>query len=202
MVYASMKSKKKLYHMEWCPCVKRIDKRFLRKMKTYDIAKEQGYSECAYCGGTHGAYKAILRNPMMFGRIRKSFWFTYDWKDRALCVRTSSGFWKIIKGDMDGLYRLYHLNRGSYDPAKTDYELMHGTFHRQKDVHPAENLERFMPYIYEHDKAKIIMDQDWRKLPKKTKKQKKYYRQAEKRASRNKKRRLDEIFDKIEKGVI
>ena len=43
---------------------------------------------------------------------------------------------------------------------------------------------------------------DWKKLPKSTQKQKKYYKQAKKREERKRHKRLDQLFEMIEKGKI
>lgn len=202
MVVVSTRSDKKLYHELYCPYADRIQKRYRKTLKTVEIAKERGYSECSWCGGLHGEFLQTEIHPNLYGRVRKAISFSFDRIDKALCMKTRNGFWKVIKSPYDGMYKLYHLNHGDFDYRIDPKVLMRRTFHRQKDVKPGSHVAKFVSYVYEHDKAKTIIDNDWRKLPQKTQKQKRYYKQAEKRANRNKRKRLYEIFDKIEKGEI
>ena len=78
--------------------------------------------------------------------------------------------------------------------------MIHGSFHRQQDVKGAHSLEKILNYVKEHDKAKVIMDQDWRMLPTRTKKQKKYYKNAEKREKRRQVRNVFSLFAQLEAG--
>ena len=197
----SKKSKDMIYHEEDCPYVKRINKMYLRHVST-DTAKERGYHACSYCGGLHGMYLRMRDDPMFFDRIKEGISVSYDRVDRGLCFRTKNGFWKVIvRGPVD-TYKLWHLNHGHFDPELPDKILMRRTFHRQSDVKETLNMGRIIRYISDHDKAKRIMDDDWKKLPKSTPKQKKYYKQAQKRAKQKENRRIDELFKKLEKGEL
>lgn len=77
-------------------------------------------------------------------------------------------------------------------------EAIRGSFHRQVDIKAKVEIEELIQYVIAHDKAKGIIMDDYHKLPQKTKKQKKYYRQAENRAKRQAARRLDSIFAELE----
>ena len=59
-------------------------------------------------------------------------------------------------------------------------------------------LEKIVEYITGHDRAKLIIMDDYRKLPKSTKQQKKYYKAAERRDKKQAMRRLDSIFASLE----
>lgn len=197
----SKKSRQMIYHEEGCPYAKRMNKKYLRHV-TADTAKERGYHACSYCGGLHGMYLRMQDDPMFFGRVREGISVSYDRIDRGLCFRTKNGFWKvIIRGPVE-TYKLWHLNRGHFDPSLPDKVLMRRTFHRQSDVKETLNMGRIIRYISDHDKAKRIIDDDWKKLPKSTPKQKKYYKQAQKRAKRKEHKRIDELFKKLEKGEL
>lgn len=197
----SKQSKDMIYHEESCPYVKRMNKKYLRHV-TADTAKERGYRECSYCGGLHGMYVKMRDNPKLFQRGETGIEVSYDRVDRGVCFRTANGFWKvIIRGPVE-TYKLWHLNRGHFDPELPDKILMRRTFHRQSDVKETLNMGRIIRYISDHDKAKRIMDEDWKKLPKSTPKQKKYYKQAQKRAKRKEHKRIDELFKKLEKGEL
>ena len=55
-----------------------------------------------------------------------------------------------------------------------------------------------LQYIVKHDAAKKIEQIDYKNLPQKTKKQKKYYRQAENRAKRKSINNVLNIFAELE----
>lgn len=57
-----------------------------------------------------------------------------------------------------------------------------------------------MEYIIAHDRAKITIMDDYRKLPKCTKKQKKYYKAAKRSDKKQAMRRLDSIFAALEQS--
>lgn len=198
----SRSSKKKVYHQEYCPYAKRIDKKY-RRYITEQKAKSKGYSECAWCGGLHGKYLLANVEPEMYGeRQRKAVKLSYDTKQKALCFRTKIAFWKLVKSWNTDNYLLFHLNGESFDPSYSNQKLMSGQFHRQTDVAGFSNLDKIhdlVSYIYEHDKAKRIMEGDWRRLPKKTKQQKKYYEQAKRKDRHKKLKRVDELFKELER---
>ena len=197
----SKKSEQMIYHEEDCPYVKRMSKKYRRHISE-DVAKERGYHACSYCGGLHGMYLRMRDDPAYFARGREGISVSYDRIERGLCFRTSNGFWKvIIRGSVE-TYKLWHLNRGHFDPELPDKVLMRRTFHRQTDVKETLNMGRIIRYISDHDKAKRIIDDNWKKLPKSTPKQKKYYKQAQKRARRKENKRIDELFKKLEKGEL
>ena len=75
---------------------------------------------------------------------------------------------------------------------------MKRNFHRQVDVDTTTRINKIIKYIADHDKAKKIIEENWRKLPKQTKKQKDYYKQARKRERRKSIRRVDDIFKQLE----
>ena len=52
----------------------------------------------------------------------------------------------------------------------------------------------------EHERAKRIILEDYKKLPQRTKKQKKYYKKAEQRARRLQIRRVDMLLDSLKTG--
>ena len=82
----------------------------------------------------------------------------------------------LLKKEIDQ-YLLYHKN--TYNNQMPFDQAMRGDYHRQRDVKPTLSLHKLINYIAAHDKAKIAIMEDYRKLPKSTAKQRKYYRQAE-----------------------
>ena len=188
-----------IYHETWCPYAKKIQLKYRRNVDI-ETAKECGYKECRYCGGMHGTYKTLIRDPGSYGKMRRKFAISYDRKDNALCFRSDIGFWKILRNNVTGKMYLYHLNKSNFSPNVSDKYLMRRLFHRQTDVAPTSNLARIIQYIYEHDKAKRMMwDGDYRKLPQKTKKQKQYYKKARQKQIRKEINRVNDIFAKLER---
>lgn len=190
----SKKSSQLIYHEDDCPYAKRMDKKYKRYISSR-AAIEKGYRECSYCGGLHGFYIKHVNDP---GDIS----MFYDRKDKAICFRTDVGFWKVIAQGDPETYRLWHLNRSDFSNTVESKFLMRRSFHRQVDVKSTLNIGKIIQYIRDHDKAKKIMKDDWKKLPKTTSKQKKYYKQAKRKARRKETQRLDELFKKLEKGEL
>lgn len=197
----SKKSDQMIYHEDSCPYAKRMQKKYSRYISEGN-ALEKGYRPCSYCGGLHGIYLHFINDPKMYGRFHEGLTASFDRKDKALCFRTDIGFWKIVENRRTNEYKLYHLNQGHFEKDTPDKILMRRTFHRQSDVKGTTKMTRLVQYIFDHDKAKKIMDNDWKKLPKATSKQKKYYKQAKKREQRKQSRRLDDLFRMLEKGEL
>lgn len=79
---------------------------------------------------------------------------------------------------------------------------INGEFHRQIDVKATESMEKIVDYIAAHDRAKATIMNDYRKLPRSTKKQKRYYEAAKRKDKRNAVRRVDDIFAVLEQSQI
>lgn len=190
----SKKSGQMIYHEETCPYAKRIQKKYRRYISERN-ALEKGYRPCSYCGGLHGLFLSFVDDS-------NDLTASYDKKDKALCFRTDVGFWKVLEQGDPKTYRLWHLNGNDFDRNVESKFLMRRSFHRQVDVKSTTNIGKIVQYIRDHDRAKKIMKDDWKKLPKNTQKQKKYYKQAKKREERKRHKRIDQLFEMIEKGKI
>lgn len=79
---------------------------------------------------------------------------------------------------------------------------INGEFHRQIDVKATESLEKIVDYIAAHDRARVTIMNDYRKLPRSTKKQKRYYEAAKHKDKRKAARRVDDIFAALEQSQI
>ena len=183
-------TKHPVYHTEVCPYAKRI--RYKNKMILADNSPDfNNYRPCVCCM-SDDRYLRFWANDM------KNVHKTVGVKqigNYALYVKTNAGFWKIHV-DENKQFVLFHRNK--YDQDMTMKELIVGDYHRQKDVSRTYSLDKIFRYIKEHDKAKLIMDEDYRKLPTKTKKQKKYYKSAERRDKRKQVRNVFSLFDQLE----
>lgn len=180
-----------VYHTEACPYAKRI--KFKNKMMVSHFnINASGYKPCACCNNDNRYLKLWLQ--FFEGKGYHDLEIK-QYSNRVAYIKTKVGFWKIFLAD-NREYILYHRNVLEKD--KSFEELIHGSFHRQQDVKGTHSLEKILNYVKEHDKAKVIMDEDWRKLPTRTKKQKKYYKAAERRDKKRQVRNVFSLFAQLE----
>lgn len=154
----------------------------------------------AMCGNREpGAINGISAKKMLqWKEIGAEYGLSFycQRENRYLYYMSDVGFWQIHWNSM-GEFVLFHLNHTDFDNNKTACELARGHFHRQKDVPVHDNLGAILFYIRDHDKAKKIIADDYRKLPRKTKRERRYYHQACSRAERSRKQRLYELLDQV-----
>lgn len=186
--------RKRVYHKWSCMYAQRIKPNNRIKMIVSE-AEKRHFCECKFCGGFKGEIR-IHKNNISLWKRKYKMEFTYQENCDTLYIRTKIGFWKIVLKE-DRKYLLYHRN--TYRSEMSFTEASHGVFHRQKDVKAMESIVKIIEYIGAHDKAKPIIMKDYRELPKHSKKQKKYYKQAQKKARRSAVRRVYSIFELIEK---
>lgn len=179
------------YHQEFCPHARRITQSNRTLVDEY-FARTNNYKPCAFCCSPKGlAYKYRNMNG------GESF---YDPVDDAICIKTKVGFWKIIKDKRTNLWKLYHMNHNGYksfDSNRSPEELMRGNFHRQDDVSKTSDIDDLVTYIRKHDHSRAIYEDDYRRMPKSTKQERKYYRQAKKRKRRESIKNVYALLDKI-----
>ncbi len=193
-VSAKASGKHKVYHLRGCRYEKRI-KTENKMCLGSASAKKYGYVECKCCSGLGGiahAHKHFLEKMEKDCGIMTFF----DRKTETLYISTDIGGWKIF-GIGDRGYALKHMNH--FTPEMSFDEMRRAKYHCQRDVKPTYQVDELVKYIVRHDRAKKIIADDYRKLPKATKKQKKYYRQAENRKRRKEKRSLYATFTRLEK---
>lgn len=195
LVVASSKvsEKKRVYHKLGCVYAKRIKQDNRLEISNYQ-AEERCYHECKHCSGLRGDVRTHKKNFHAWTR-KYNMKFTYSKRNDILYVQTNIGFWKIFMREEVGGYLLFHRNTYSAD---MDFnKAINGDFHRQRDVKITNSLDKLVDYIVAHDRAKLTILVDYRNLPNRTKKQRKYYRAAERKEKRKAIRRLDCIFASI-----
>ncbi len=130
------------------------------------------------------AYPAQYRGyVLMIESYAKENQAEIEYNDTDLYVITDMAAWKISYVNRYNQFRLFHCPFGEKNLSME--EAKRARYHVQVDVPRNKSPYKHIQYLVEHDKAKKIAQVDYRKLPHQTKKQKKYYRQAEKRAKRN-----------------
>lgn len=118
----------------------------------------------------------------------------YDGTD--LYVLTDLAVWKIAYSYHYKWFKLLHC---PFSGAKlTIEEAKHAHYHVQVDVPRGQSPYKYLQYLFKHDAAKKMEQVDYKKLPQKTKREKKYYRQAEKRQQRKSVNRVMDIFAQLE----
>ena len=123
-----------------------------------------------------------------------------EFDDTDLYIITDIAAWKISYVEYFDRYKLLHCpfdkNPLTMGEAKTAH------YHVQRDVAKNQSPYNHLEYILRHDEAKKLMQVSYKKLPKVTKQQKKYYRQAENREKRNSIKRVWNLFAKLEEGKV
>ena len=188
------KDKYRVYHRMGCMYAKRI-KGSNRFELNEHIAEKKHMKECKYCAGLRGDVRS-RKSTIQKWEEKYQIKLDYDKTTDTLYIATEIGFWKVFQKEYSEKYYLYHRNQYSKD---MDLETAkHGEFHRQSDVKLTTSLDKIVNYIVSHDKAKVTIMDDYRKLPRNTKKQKKYYQAAARKKSKQDKRRVFDLFAVLE----
>ena len=161
-------------------------------------ASKRKLCACQYCCGLRGIMR-VYKDILAKWETKYDISITYDKNSDRIYVKTDIGFWRIYLRNDDNQYLLFHRNK--YD-SSIPYEVaISGNYHRQKDVKATQSLQKIIEYIAAHDKAKMIIADDYHNLPRKTKRQKKYYKIAKKKAARKQAKRMDMLFAKVEQEL-
>lgn len=198
LVVASEKNDKrhKIYHRCGCIYARRIHPDN-RKEMSIEQADGEHYKPCKYCAGLQGDVR-VHKQAFNTWSQKKKMKFSYCKNTDTLYIQTDIGFWKLYMKDKSGKYLLYHRN--IYVAGMDFNKAIYGDFHRQVDVKATESIEKVVDYIAAHDRAKLTIMDDYRKLPRNTKKQRHYYKIAERKNRRKSMRRLETIFATLEQA--
>lgn len=183
----------RVYHKFGCIYEKRIKNRNRMQMDSEQAIKRH-YKECKYCAGLAGDVK-VHKDRFARLSVNNDADITYQKNTGTMYIQTGVGFWKVYEQATTGNYLLFHRN--SYNPNMSYVAATHGDYHRQAEVKQTDSIDRIVNYVVKHDKAKKIILDDYRKLPQRTRKQKMYYKVAERKAKRKEMQRLDYLFAAI-----
>ena len=123
-----------------------------------------------------------------------------EFDDTDLYILTDMAAWKISYVQYFDRYKLLHCPFDKKPLTMEEAKTAH--YHVQRDVVKNQSPYNHLEYIVRHDEAKKLMQISYKKLPKVTKQQKKYYRQAENREKRNSIKRVWNLFAKLEEGKV
>lgn len=183
----------KTCHKPECMYAQDIQKENRIKM-SLKKAENIGCKKCKYCLGL-GELVTSFEPKFKSWEEKYNMKITFIEKDRIVYIQTKIGFWKIYLNYGLNQLQLFHLNE--FSDEMSFEELKSGEFHRQSDVKVTNSLEKLVNYISEHDRAKVIIEEDYKKLPKNTKKRKRYYKIAKKKEKWKEVQRLEELFELI-----
>ncbi len=193
IISAAQRNGKQVFHKPGCSYVKRM-KPWNRVTLDRKRAIKKGYCSCTRCRGMQVELKTDpeIQQLLEQGTITAD----YNRKTDTLYIRTDIGCWKVFTKDDPEMLYLFHKN--TYHPNMTMMTIQWGEYHRQTDVPLTASLVKLVHYIVDHDRAKAIIQKDYRKLPHATSKQRHYYKQAKKRHRRQQVRRVDWLFRQLE----
>lgn len=193
-VIVNKKISSRFYHREDCLFVQQIPPEDRLQLPEKEAVR-MGYCPCG-CLKTDfsvSSYQEIPELPELRGLS-----YDIDKPNNTIYVRTSCGFWKMHR-NKDCLWTLYH--RDEFDSSLTLEELKQGHFHPQTDTEKQQNPGVHAKYIRKHDIAKKIIAENYRELPKKTKRQRQYYKSAKRKSQMQEQERLDHLFELLESDV-
>lgn len=178
------------YHRCGCKYEKQINKEN-RVELSLDEAKNRGFQPCKYCNSMSFLYQKEKRKIEWY-RANKKMDFLL--KDGMLYVKTEIGCWRLVYSRNHEHIALYHRNTRQ---APLDFQYPErGKYHRQKDKYHFHSIDQVLCYIYDHDKYKKAEKRGDKNIVYRSKK---YKKQAERRKARAEHRRVDRLFQKIER---
>ena len=188
------KNKYRVYHKLGCMYAKQI-KGSNRLELDEHVAEKKHMKECKYCAGLRGDVRS-RKSTIAKWEEKYQIKFDYDKTTDTLYIATEIGFWKVFRKEYSEKYYLYHRNEYTKDMNLATAK--RGEFHRQNDLKLTASLDKIVDYIVSHDRAKVIIMDDYRKLPRTTKKQKYYYQAAARKKRKQDKRRVFDLFAALE----
>ena len=185
-----MSRQSNVYHREYCGHIDKI-KSQNQVVTTWDAAKYRGYRGCKCCNNM--SYLArIAEGTMRYNERERGM--AFKMKDGMLYVKTEMGCWRLVYTRSTERIALYHRNQRQQPLDWAHPE--QSRYHQQKDQLYFRDIKAALDYIYDHDKFRAAEQKDKNNVKFKNKK---YQKQAEKRAQRAKLRKVDRIFKELEK---
>lgn len=180
-------------HRDFCMKKKKIPPHHIAEqyVNNLDMLDKPLCKTCNY------VYHKLNTDAALFDEYRnKGLMVEPDIIHNQIYVKSDIGFW-IIYATTKGCYQLRHRN--SFQPDLSLPVLIHGKFHIQTDRTKTTSIRVILDYILQHDRAKkIIYTKGYHSLPTDSKKQKKYYKSAKKKARDAEARRVWRLLESKE----
>lgn len=168
----------------------------IRRKIVYDSERggvNKAFRPCKYCFSMKHSID-IWKDSFTEAEAVPNLQFTYYVWYKFIFVETSVGFWKIVFSNWE--FVLYHRN--TYIRGMGHAKLSKGDFHRQKDCKASCKLSSVIAYIVHHDCDRMVADDNYHKMKKQTKNQRRHYNYAKYRANKKSLKDVYDLFNQIE----
>lgn len=192
MYVVCMNGKSKVYHLPTCEHVKKMSK----KNKLYVTKKEikkMRLRPCKHCDVPKYRY---LTGLICIGNFLRNNNIQYYADNDNIYLKTEIGIWKIRYNNKYGNYTILHGNK-PYTELSID-NLKNAYYHFQGDAKKCKTVMQCAEYICKHDKFRkqvMLAGGDEKKVSV----NKKYKQLRERKEKRQAQKRLEMLFDQIER---
>ena len=193
-VIASKLSSEKVFHYRTCRFATNINQNNIISFRNKTEARNNGYRQCNCCSRMLKYYNQDKEKIDNFIKLNLLNMFI---EDDAMYIDSIFYSWKIIISPNGYNVILYHANTEHYKNLKIDDRghLIH-SYHLQ-NYKGASDILHMLKYIVEHDKWKMESIDDYKSLPRNSKRQQISYNRAERQAIRIKNRNLENLMFKL-----
>lgn len=192
MYFASKSHGEKIFHHSHCTYVKRTKMENRIQFYTEKEAREKGYRMCNCCSHMGKQFRKEKEEIQELARKNRVKVWLYD---GAVYLETDVAPWKIISAGQQHKLFLYHGNHERYENLKKRNGMLEHHYHSQSDAR-GKTIVDYMNYIIRHDQWREQIKNEYRTLPKTTKRQRDYYKSQKKKARRN---AIHNVYNLIEK---
>lgn len=158
---ASKGSKTKVFHYQYCKCAKNIKQDNIISFDSIDEAVEKGYTQCPICARVLVLY---TRDRIAIDEYLCTHYLKMYIENGCMYVDNVFSSWKICARPRSLDLMLYHANTENYGNLKINNGHLVHNYHLQKYRGKSDILS-ILKYIVAHDKYKIKVLNDYRKLP-------------------------------------
>ena len=185
----------KIFHSTECTYAGRIKNKNRNYVTTRQEARERGYRMCNCCAPIVRYLKKEQKEIEDFARKHNMKLRLYDGE---IHVESGAAVWKIVTEEGKRGISLYHGNRERYNTLRWENGMLQHHYHKQGDITSSSILE-YLNYIYKHDCWRSSQIEEYRKLPKHTRKQRKHYKEEKKRSDRYAVSRVLNLIDRMQR---
>lgn len=143
MVFYSIKSKDRVFHLTDCVVNRRIKRDNRRQFDTPELAREAGLRMCNRCAPMG---RKLQRELPEINKFANDHEIAYQLRDNVLHITSRCGEWAIIMIGKRNIIFLYHKN---LRPAKSSRASVVPGYHSQ--AVRADSILGYLQYIAAHD---------------------------------------------------
>lgn len=159
---ASKTSRNKVYHYEYCKSVLSIRDNNRIEFNSITEAEEQGYCHCMHCSRVLLNYN---KDRINIDNYLCSHYLKMYIEDGCMYIDNVFSSWKIAPRPKALDLMLYHANTENYANLEVKNGHLVHNYHVQKYHHEKTDILSMLKYIVAHDKYKIKVLNDYKKLP-------------------------------------